>query len=363
MLENKKVLILSESDKYSANVMRCMVGSGAELFLMGLPDSNARIRNSSIFSGFISSCQSYKADNQNENIQKILKAIEEEGIDIISPSDYESFLFLAEYRQTLDGNCAVIPLPSIEEINRLDDKEICCKFVDGLNIDIPETLYVEGVSDLNEEDLIGFGYPIIVKTARGAGGEGVKLVDDYKGIRAFVEENKGTVLIQKYIDGVDYCFNAFVVAGEIKAWSIFRYVYFDNTGSRGQFVEFLDDKEIYGLSVKICTESQYTGPIVIDFRKDNKTSKVNFIEVNPRFGNNTCYSLVDGVNFFDVGFKLALNDNFSLSPDCLGVWSCSLKRLFTAPIRKLDLYSIGLIFKVGIPQIFKVRKQNNLLFK
>lgn len=363
MAQRKNILILSCDDRYSLNVIRCLVELNHKFILVGPEANNQRLKNSKLFSAFVNFEHDLEnlAKASNPALSQLAQVIKKHNIDILSPSDYESLKFLAVNHTELEQISPIIPLPQIGLITELDDKALSYEYAKNLDIPTPDSVITDSHANLDPSIFERLGTPLIVKTAIGAGGTGVVKAEHLQDIRRFAEQNRGTILVQRFIDGIDYCFNAYAVNGEIKSWSLFRYIEFDKNGAKGKFVEFLHDEQVSSLAKKIIQDSNYTGPIVIDFRRDNTNGEFYFIEVNPRFGNNTNFSLLDGVNFFECGFNLALELDYFSHPQGSALWSCSLKRLFTAPFRKLDLSSIKLIIEVGIPQLKLIREQNKLL--
>lgn len=274
------------------------------------------------------------------------------------PSDFESLQFVSRTGKFLEQHTAVIPVPDMEMIRQLDDKFDCYVYLQNHGLDNPKTIKLDKLTELPETSSKEFDFPVLLKPRIAAGGKGIVKfrtlfdIDEFLDAENVAETAGDNYLLQEFIDGVDYCFNGYAYKGKLKAWTVFRYVEFDDKNSKGLFVEFIQDEEILDAGTRILEITQYTGPIVIDFIKTKTDNKLYVIEINPRFGNNTHYSIRDGVNFPDVGIQLAANANFTVTPLNSALWSCSIKRLFSAPIRNLDFSAIPYIYKIGIPQVW-----------
>jgi len=324
--------------------------------------NHPRIKKSKFFKQFIDipkACFEEVDENQH-TLESVLSIIESQNIDVLVPSDFESLKFLASFESNLSNKAKVVPLPDYQQIQLLDNKVKCCRFLDSKSVIIPKTIYVENIDEYKVEALKDITFPVFVKSAFSAGGVGNCMIKDMAQLKSYLEMKRSSneqLLIQEYIEGIDYCFNAYAVQGEVKTWTTFRYIELDSNGSKGVFAQFVPDQAIIEESKRIISLCNYTGPIVIDYRKDAISGTPYFIEINPRFGNNSHYSLVDGVNFINCGISLAQNETVPPTGNGDAMWSCNLKRLFSAPIRKLDISAFYYIFKVGLPQLMAELKR------
>ncbi|MBU0993964.1 MAG: ATP-grasp domain-containing protein [Proteobacteria bacterium] len=366
----QNILILSQNQKFSINVIKCLRYSAHNYFLAGIEHNHKKIKKSIIFKKFIPTVSDFTelSGEDNKVVLQLLSVIDEENIDIVTPSDFESLKFLSVYKSVLEKTTTVIPLPDIKLIGHLDNKASCIKFLENTNVILPKTIIMGDHNNFDFQLLKTIGFPLIAKSALGAGGVGITKIKNQGELDKYLDKCKQDklkeeIIIQEYIEGIDYCFYGYAINGMVKAWTLFRYVEFDQNQSKGLFAEFTNDEKVIETCREIISYCNYTGPITIDFRKELKTGLSYFIEINPRFGYNSSFSIIDGINFFEVGFELSVNENFETKPGCNALWSCSLKRLFSAPIRKFDLKSIYYIFWVGLPQVIFLLKQNRVLIK
>lgn len=363
----KNILVLSQNEEFSKNVIMCFEGNNHyRYFLVGPEKTNKNFTGSNLFEKVAYTRNSLaNLNKESENLEDILNYITLFNIDIVTPSDFDSLKFISGNYESISDSTFVTPLPDINKITTLDNKSTCCRLMVLNGVLLPKTIYgTQGESYNNIA--VELKFPLICKSDTGSGGNGVEKINTIHELKVAFEsheKSEGNVLFQEYVDGIDYCYNAYSVNGEIKAWTLFRYVYLKNKKSIGEVAEFVLDEKIRLEGERIVRATNYTGPIVIDFRKSSIDNEIYFIEINPRFGDNTNYSIISGVNFVDVGLKLTYDFGYIESARHYGYWSCSLKRLFTAPVRCLDLQSFYYIFKVGFPQIKFIISQHKKVNK
>lgn len=360
MLHKKNILLLSCNEKCSSKVIYCIDFKKNHFIIAGNKLKHKYVPYDPRIKSFMDIPFNF-ANSADDSIacEIILEIVVKEKIDIVMPSDFDSLKFLSRTKYKIEKKTNVYPLENIEKIELLDHKYKCCHLFEANGIYSPKTFRILSLSDLI---LVKkqFDFPFLIKPCLAAGGEGIVIVRNIKDYEIFISElteddiQRKDLIAQEFIEGIDYVFSAFSINGKMLAWTIFRYIEFDKNASKGTFAEFISDESVLEKGSEIVKASNYTGPIVVDFRKEKSSNKVYLIEINPRFGNNTYYSIIDGINFTDVGINWLLNPSFSLEPKNKAMYSCNLKRLFTAPVRKMDLSAIVLIAKVGIPQVIKL---------
>ena len=107
--------------------------------------------------------------------------------------------------------------------NYLFDKELLFSKL-SLELNIPKFMILNQECDINNLHKT-LGFPLIIKPAKGMGSENVfKIVDKrqldefYNKIKKGIKKNK--IIIQKYVQGDEYCLNGFVFRGEAKLFPI-----------------------------------------------------------------------------------------------------------------------------------------------
>ena len=361
MMNLKRILILSYKQTYSNNILRGIYQRPYRYKYVILGNSNYHpnfkfSENHSFFN------VPYDFEDEKEHdkvLSTVVAAIQKERIDIIVPSDFESLKLLNFLKKSIVQYLSIMPMPSPELIDQLDHKSKCHSFFLANDIPTPKTEYLPDVEKMKT----GMRFPFLIKSVLSAGGKGIKKIYNRQELEWSIKEGgikkqASSFILQEFVDGIDYCFNGFAYKGKILSYTIFRYIEFDNNKSKGSFAQFFYDDEVFSISKKILSACNYSGPIVIDFVKEKLTDKIYCIEINPRFGNNTHYSLIDGVDFLDIGIKSTQDQSFFVAPKNKGIIPLSPKRLFSAPLRKFDFRALNLILSVGIPYYFQRAIEN-----
>lgn len=187
-----------------------------------------------------------------------------------------------------------VPHADLSTLDTLDDKWRFFQFCSAHSITVPDTVYIGPKTSLNYAELARrFGVPFIIKPINQAGSTGVHVVTDEAFFNNVILANDAyqfdSLIAQKYIDGIDLCFNFFAMDGEVSAFTIQQRV--------GSTVNFLAHPQLEQLGRRLAKAANYNGVMCVDARVDADTGKVYLIESNPRFWASLGASVWCGVNF------------------------------------------------------------------
>lgn len=187
-----------------------------------------------------------------------------------------------------------VPHADLSTLDTLDDKWRFFQFCTAHGITVPDTVYIGPKTSLNYAELARkFGVPFIIKPVNQAGSTGVHVVTDEAFFNNVILANDAyqfdSLIAQKYIDGIDLCFNFFAMDGDVSAFTIQQRV--------GSTVNFLAHPQLEQLGRRLAKAANYNGVMCVDARVDANTGKVYLIESNPRFWASLGASVWCGVNF------------------------------------------------------------------
>ncbi len=217
---------------------------------------------------------------------------------VLIPADVEGARMVARNRTAL--RMRVTPFSPPELLDVLNDKwrffQFCCEH----DLPVPPTRLL---GDKEAVDFVALaselGLPMIIKPIDKAGSEGVVLIADASDFRRRIRDNPdyayGRLIAQRYIDGIDLCFNLLAVDGIIVAQSTQR--------RTRNLVRFLENAELGELGRRLARASQYHGVMCIDARQEHVTGKIYLIESNPRFWASLGASAWCGLNFVTEAAK------------------------------------------------------------
>lgn len=224
--------------------------------------------------------------------------------DCIVPTSDECAEVLRELREG-SRIPLVCVLPPRDLVDVLNDKKIEVEFIRALDIPIPAT-----VSDLSQSGIgkDGLQFPVIVKprTYKGYAILGCKnqIVRSEPEFEAFLrrfEHNLEDFIAQEVIPGDESCqwvCNAtfdhdsnMVSAFTFQRHGTAPYLYGVTT-----FATSKHNQEVKKICAKLGNFLKYTGPAMIEFKRDPRSGHYNYIEINPRLGMCNWFDTRCGVN-------------------------------------------------------------------
>ncbi|MFQ5975508.1 MAG: ATP-grasp domain-containing protein [Candidatus Hydrothermarchaeales archaeon] len=194
-----------------------------------------------------------------------------------------------------------------EVMRRIKDKEYQLRKVEKLGFRIPETEVITSREEAIEVAK-NFGFPVVIKPVKGAGGRGITLVKAPSEIPEIV----GKMLIQRYVKGKKFSVSTISTRDHSKMLSTSIQI----LGSKllnqknfvycGNIIPFLNLdkkmlKEIEGMAVDISRAFDVIGWNGIDLTVSEEPV---FMELNPRFqGTFDCVERAYGINLIDAHIK------------------------------------------------------------
>jgi predicted ATP-grasp superfamily ATP-dependent carboligase len=353
----KRVLLLSEFE--AKNIVYCAHKAGHHVIVAGELKKNRNLSFHPMCRKFIPLENELNFERHTKDlIPEIISILRSQKIDVLIPSSFDCIRLLSRYRDELGKYARVMPVPSLETIDMLDNKYSFYLFCREHGLAHPESHYLDSLDSFNSKKLPQLDYPIMLKPVLGAGEEGLKVFKSETELYDFfrhtaVDDIKPLLpaLLQVYFEGEDIDFNGFAVDGELKAGSVMRTQFYTKKPSFN-LTEFVDHDEVWRLGAGICKHSQYSGPLNIDMRIRASDGKVQLIEVNPRFWARGFYSLMDGMNFIDLGIRSATGDPIRVASKCSGLhWVSSLSRLVLAMIINRDAACMKYMRKLSRVQL------------
>jgi predicted ATP-grasp superfamily ATP-dependent carboligase len=234
---------------------------------------------------------------------------------ILFPMDDTIMQITSEIREELQDKC-ILPYPTKESYNIASDKaqlSILCK---KLGIDAPKTHIIKDIKEVEKlkEEIT---YPVIIKPRIGSGSRGIRIIESSDELLIkYLEVHKKYYpfpIIQEYLglgqkydvnllSGDNNCLKASCIAKQVRLYPI------KNGPSSVQ--ESIHFPEIIDISKKILTELNWYGISNFEYMLDPKTNKPKIIEINTRFSNSIYITMLSGVDFPYLLYKLAIDKDF-----------------------------------------------------
>lgn len=333
----KRILLLSEEE--AKGILFCAHKGGHEVLVAGNLDRNKLLRHHPMCRKFIPLVNTLEySGNDDELVDEIINIVKKENIDVLLPSSFDCIRLASRYRKAFEAHCHLMPTPDLETISELDDKNRFYLFCKKHGIAHPASHLIEKQEDINSKEALALSFPLILKPVLGSGEEGLQIFQSRSEMDSFFQNNreKATALlpalIQEMFEGEDIDFNGFAVNGVIKAWSVMRTTFY-NGKKPFRLTDYIEYDEVKNLGMEIVKHSNFSGPLNIDMRISKSDGRVYLIEVNPRFWARGPTSLMDGVNYVDVGIRTASDDTYSVTSRKSGKqWVSSLGPLLMSAL-------------------------------
>lgn len=218
-------------------------------------------------------------------------------IDVILPSGMPSNFLLAEITGCLEA--PVLPITSPGQLRILNNKWTFSRLLEDLGLPYPNSRLIEQAQDVETLDL---RFPVIVKPLDLDAGRGVARCDTPDAVAAHVARHSAALplLVQEFIPGADVGLGILARQGEILAWSI------QKQATDGSGIEFIAHEGILEIGQRLMSHLCYDGIAHFDLRLDARDGSVKALECNPRFWASLPFCMVAGVNYAELGIRLAL---------------------------------------------------------
>jgi len=318
----KRVLVLATnaSDAKSL-VLWGLREAGYECIALGNSSKNEELMYSPLCRNFFPIPEEYSFEEKSPEIVPLIKKVaEENNIDIIYPSGFESVKFLSLFQDELSQIKPCVPVPTLEAISQISDKNIFASFCQDHDIPHPKTYLLKDLRII-EQNSLPVQYPLLTKPLRMSASKGIYTFHEKDALLEYLKTQKEDgsntlpLLLQEFIPGFDIDFNGFSRKGHLSAWTIQKFIEIPRKNNKSlRWIQFLKNDDILRIGKKIIAETKYSGPIHVDLRIDERNNKVVAIEVNPRFWASIFASMCDGVNFADVAVQSMLDPEYVKEP-------------------------------------------------
>lgn len=203
----------------------------------------------------------------------------------------------------------IVPYPDYCTLSRAVDKAVTLRIAMENDVPCPATCFVESEGDLDRA--IGeMQFPVVIKPRIGYGSRGVTLCRTGDDLRRRYSETcarYGQCIIQEYIPnggemGVYALFN---FDSEPRAVSVQRRLRsYPVSGGPSTFRETIKDPGLVDTAFRLLKALRWSGVAMVEFRRDTRDGVPKLMEVNPRFWGSLHLSILSGIDFPLLLYKL-----------------------------------------------------------
>lgn len=253
-------------------------------------------------------------------METILGCVKNGDYDVLFPVADNCLKAIIKNREQLEKYIK-IALPANETFMKGYDKGNTLKIAGENGIPFPETYFNLEELYENQEKL---NYPLVVKPRISSGSRGLKICYSFGGVISTykkLRENFGDLLVQEYIPykgeiGVYSLFNfdseprAVTVQQRIRSYPVSG-----GPSTLRKTVKNETSKEAIEIGFKLLKAMNWSGVGMVEFRIDGRDGSLKLMEVNPRFWGSLQLSILAGVDFPYVLYRLIMDGDVESALD------------------------------------------------
>lgn len=278
------------------------------------------------------------------HLDALEKAVKQTGANIILPVDEPAVRFISQHHNAIKEIASIAPVPTTQAFDIATDKWLLANFLEENNIPSPRTiLYTHDESfgqALNDID-----FPVLVKPARGHGGQGIYQFKNPSEVHNFFarlpKASHGRYIVQSFIEGYDIDCSILSQSGHILAYTIQRgFIPRSHTYAAPAGIYFLKEISVLHLVQRLVSTLGFSGIAHIDLRYDTKDSEFKILELNARYWGSLTGSLMAGVNFPYLSCLAALDFSFPVPEFRIGRYidhSTAIKQIIRKILGKSNI--------------------------
>jgi predicted ATP-grasp superfamily ATP-dependent carboligase len=246
--------------------------------------------------------------------RSLINIMEKEQFDLVIPCDDPSIIPLQTHRAAFENTGRIYLLDdAVYEIANSKLKTV--KLADSLGIAVPEQLEVQDEHQLMDA-IVAFGFPMVLKSDSSFALDDLRTRhevcialnrDEANGYFARMQ-GKRPVLVQKHFSGFGCGVELIADKGHILSAFQHERVHEPLWGGGGSYRRSVAlSMDMYGAAEKLVSALGYTGVAMLEFKKNEKTGKWVFLEINARFWGSLPLAVACGMDFPWYLYELLVN--------------------------------------------------------
>ena len=229
----------------------------------------------------------------------ILKVITTQKYIAVIPTDYISFLLCSEIIDQINEH-SYLRIASTSQFQKSSDKSQMITMCQSLDIPVPYTRFIRSENDvdgLKKQDIE------VLKSSQERGTNFLsypKSIDHAKQLASgfFEEYTDDLLLAQNKISGDGYGFFAFYKDGVCQRYFVHRRIReYPPSGGYSVAAEGIANDEVVEYGKQILDHLRWNGVAMVEFKHDERSDKMIFMELNPKYWGSVELSIVCGVDF------------------------------------------------------------------
>lgn len=228
-----------------------------------------------------------------------------EHINLLKPQIllpiHDESIVIAKHRDKFPKDL-IIPISSYELLMNLSNKAIATRYAKEAGVPIPKIYNV--TTDIDT-------YPVVFKTTIGNSAKGVYFPKNEIELVALQKKHESTeTFMQEKVDGTDYSVDC-IRSPHFFYASVYRALVTKTEGGGTTTQRIIVDHPVLvEYAQKLLDYTNYVGVCGLDFRYDDNTQKVAFIEVNTRYTGGLATPIQAGFDIPYIHYCLATKGKY-----------------------------------------------------
>ena len=233
----------------------------------------------------------------------LLERLREGRYDAMLLAGQSSAERIGERRELFDPLVRML-LPDADSFRVALDKVQTLRLAQRLGVPVPHTLFPADVAEL-ERAAQGLAYPQVVKGATGSGSTRVRyaaspaqLIEQFVEVARLGAGDASPPMVQEQIVGEGVGYAGLFRQGQPLAEFMWRRLQeYPATGGPSAAAESIADDGLRSLARTTFEALRWTGPAMIEFKRDRRDGTLRLMEINPRFWGSLELAIRCGVDF------------------------------------------------------------------
>lgn len=295
---NSTVLITYCWNRVGYNILRSLADKGIDVYVADTSKRNICSMSKYVKGGFV---YPDPFTQEKKFIDRLLEIVEQIRPQVLLPTHDEA-LVIAKYREKFP-EWLTIPIVSYQWLKDLSDKQIATGIAESVGVPVPN-IY----SDFKKIT----SYPIVFKAAVSNSAKDVYFPKDEEELKVLIEQYKGKkTFIQEKLSGCDYSVDCVRGKDYFRA-SVYRALVTKTEGGGTTTQRIIVDKPILcDYARRILDKADYVGVCGMDFKVDEVTGRVGFIEINARYTGGLATPIAAGFDIPYIHYCLATGNTFN----------------------------------------------------
>lgn len=294
---SKKVLVTYCWNRVGYNILRSLDSKGIEVYV-----ADTSKRNICSSSKYVKGSYVYPDPFTEEElfIDRLLEIVNLLHPDVLLPTHDEAIIIAKHINRFPDW--LTIPIENYQLLCDLSDKQIATDFARSVGVPVP---YV--YKDSSEVTL----YPVVFKAAISNSAKDVYFPKSAAELSELVSKYEGRkVLIEEKCPGCDFSVDC-VRGKDFFMASVYRALVTKTEGGGTTTQRIIVDYPVLvDYAKRILDKVDYTGVCGMDFKVEEETGKVAFIEINARYTGGLATPMAAGFDIPYIHYCLSTNQDF-----------------------------------------------------